>query len=101
MASRTDLQSLLESILGSNNVYYQPPSGHEMSYPAIVYERSDISTAFAGNLPYKLTKQYRITVIDANPDSIIPDAIAALPSCVFDRNFKSGQLNHDVFTIQF
>lgn len=101
MASRTDLQVELESILGSSNVYFQPPSGFQMAYPAIVYERSDINTSFADDLPYTHTKEYRITVIDVDPDSVIPDAIAAMPRCVFERAFKSNQLNHDVFTILY
>ena len=99
MASRTDLQTLLETICPV--VYFQPPPDHEMVYPCIVYSRSDINTEFADDLPYKHTKRYSITVIDPDPDSTIPDDISMLPRCTFDRAFKSDQLNHDVFTILF
>lgn len=101
MAQRLDLQTLLETLLGSENVYFQPPPGFMMSYPCIVYNRSNIRSKFADNVPYKLQKEYTITVIDANPDSEIPDKIAALPQCIFDRPFKSDNLNHDVFNILF
>ena len=37
MANRLDLQALLEDLLGSRNVYYQPPESVKMNYPAIVY----------------------------------------------------------------
>lgn len=101
MGQRLDLQTLLESILGSENVYFQPPPNFEMSYPCIVYNRSDIRAKHGDNFPYKRDKQYSITVIDANPDSEIPDQIAALPQCAFDRHFTSENLNHDVFNILF
>lgn len=99
MGSRLDLQNILELLLGNTNVYFQPPPSFQMSYPCIVYNRSDIDTAFANNQPYKHEKQYTVTVIDANPDSLIPDKVAALPRCSFDRAFKTDQLNHDVFTL--
>lgn len=101
MGQRLDLQTLLEGLLGSGNVYFQPPSGFEMSYPCIVYHRSNIRTKFGDDIPYALFKEYTITVIDANPDSIIPDKVANLPRCLFDRNFRSDSLNHDVFNILF
>lgn len=99
MGSRLELHAVLVAELGSANVYFQPPSGHQIQYPCIIYHRNDIDTDFADNLPYTLTKQYSVTVVDADPDSDIPDKIAALPACTFNRAFKSNQLNHDVFTI--
>lgn len=101
MGSRTELQTLLETLLGSSNVYFQPPSGFLLAYPCITYFRNDIDTKYADNAPYSLTKEYSITVIDADPDSDIPDKIAALPRSRFDRSFKAGDLNHDVFTLYF
>ena len=41
MANRLDLQALLEDLLGSRNVYYQPPESDKMNYPAIVYALED------------------------------------------------------------
>jgi len=101
MASRTDLQTLLESTLGSSNVYFQPPPSLQMGYPCIVYSRSDIDTAYAANLPYKLTNEYELIAIDSDPDSDIPDNLAALPRCAFSRAYQADQLNHYVFTIIF
>jgi hypothetical protein len=101
MAPRLDLQTLLEALLGSERVYFQPPPSFMMSYPCIVYNRSNIRSKHGDNLPYKLDNQYTITVIDANPDSDIPNKVAALPRCAFDRHFTSDNLNHDVFNILF
>lgn len=72
-----------------------------MLYPAIVYERDSANTDFAGNKPYLSVKRYQVTVIDADPDSDIPDKIAALSQCLFDRHFNANGLNHDVFTLYF
>ena len=101
MGLRLDLQTLLETILGSNNVYFQPPPGYLMSYPCIIYNRSSIRTKHADNVPYTFINQYTVTVIDANPDSVIPRKIAELPQCVLDRHFTSDNLNHDVFNLLF
>lgn len=101
MGLRTELQTLLESLLGSDKVYFQPPSGHTLSYPCIVYTRSNIRAKFADDIPYKLQKEYTITVIYQDPDSVIPDKISKLPRCVFDRQFKTDNLNHDVFNILY
>jgi len=99
MADRLELHQLLLTIC--SNVYFQPPSADKMIYPCIKYERSRFSSRFADNLPYNSHKQYTITVIDPNPDSMIPDAIVALPQCIHDRSYKADNLNHDVFNIYF
>ena len=101
MGNRLDLQSLLETALGSDKVYFQPPPSFQMIYPCIVYQRSNAITSFADNNPYLYQKQYAITVIDKDPDSLIPDKIAKFPKCIFDRNFVTDNLNHDVFILFF
>lgn len=101
MGSRLELQTLLETILGSRNVYYQPPASLIMKYPAIVYSRDDIKSIFANDSVYNINKSYELIVIDKNPDSIIVDRISALPSCRFNRNYTADNLNHDSFTIRF
>ena len=85
--------------MGSRNVYFQPPENIKMKYPAIVYTRSDIKNTYADNEVYKQDNVYQITVIDANPDSDIVKKISKLPMCRYNRNFKSDNLNHDVFVI--
>lgn len=101
MGLRLDLQTKLETLLGSANVYFQPPPGFMLSYPCIIFSRSNIRTKFADNLPYLHRKQYTITVIDANPDSEIPDRVSKMESTVFDRHFTTSNLNHDVFLTLF
>lgn len=99
MASRLKLQTKLEEILGSRNVYYQPPASVKMKYPAIVYRRKDIDTRFANNVVYMQSSSYEVVLIDKNPDSEFVDKILRLPYCSYDRHYTSDNLNHDVFTI--
>lgn len=101
MASRLELHEVLCKILGSRNVYFQPPASVKMQYPAIVYERSDIQTQYADNNPYLQSLQYQVTVIDKNPDSEIVTEVSKLPLCRFDRHYTADNLNHDVFTLYF
>jgi hypothetical protein len=101
MGSRLSLQALLEEILESPHVYFQPPADVQMVYPCIVYQRDRADTKFAGNAPYRYTKRYQVTHISKDPDSAVPDKIAALPGCTFDRFFVADKLNHDVFSVYF
>lgn len=101
MGQRLSLHQILKTILGSNNVYFQPPATVNLNYPCIVYRRSDIDTAFADDSPYITNKQYQVTIIDPNPDSLIPDKVGQLRKCVFDRHFTAANLNHDVYNLYY
>lgn len=101
MASRLELQSMLEKLLGSRNVYFQPPSSIRMNYPAIVYSRKDIDNVYANNDTYLQTKAYNVIVIDKNPDSEIVEKVSILPKCRFDNHYVADNLNHDAFTLYF
>lgn len=100
-ALRLDLQAIFETLLGSSNVYFQPPADVQMQYPAIVYQRDQADTEFADNNPYRYTQRYSVTVIDRDPDSDIPAKVASLPQCVFNRFFAANELNHDVFILYY
>lgn len=101
MALPSDLHAVLVGILESSNVYFQPPSTLVMQYPCIVYSRSRRVTNHANNVPYRHVKSYVVTVIDADPGSEIPEKIADLPMCSFDRHYTTNNLNHDVYTLFF
>lgn len=101
MASRLELQTELEEILGSRNVYFQPPESVKMKYPAIRYSLSSIENRHADNRAYKQTKAYELILIDPNPDSEYIDKLSQLPYCRFDRFYPADNLNHYVFTIYY
>ena len=101
MPSRIELQAMLEELIGSRNVYYQPPESIRMQYPAIVYSRSKIEDEFANNLVYKRAIAYEVIVIDKDPDSEIVEKVSFLPLCKHDKHYTADNLNHDVFTLYY
>lgn len=99
---RSELQALLDSLLPEGKrAYFQPPASKELSYPCIIYKRSDRDIDHADNAPYNHRKRYQIVVVDENPDSEIPEQVAALPTASFDRHYAANSLNHDVYNIFF
>ena len=101
MGSRLELHEELVKILGSRNVYFQPPESLKMSYPAIRYVRVPIINEFANNSVYKQSQSYEITLIDYDPESPVFEALSKLPTCRHNRHYQSDNLNHDVFTIYY
>ena len=101
MDRRPNLQTLLENVLGSHNVYFQPPPTVQIKYPAIIYSREDIDNTYADNAVYFNKIGYQLTVVDRNPDSKIVDKVSKLPMCRLNRHYTSDNLNHDVFTIYY
>ena len=98
-----ELQTLLEGLLESPNVYFQPPPNLTMQYPCIVYAQDNAKTEFAGNKLYSRTKRYQLTAIGRNPDVImlISDDIAQLPLSNLNRIFTADNLHHHVFNLYF
>lgn len=97
-SSRLELHAKLVELLGSDNVYYQPPESIQIKYPAIIYERSGIPVVYKDNIQYLKRYKYQITVVDKDPDSPIVEKMSSFKFTRFDRHFVSDGLNHDVFT---
>lgn len=101
MANRLDLQTLFEELLGSRNVYYDPPESVKMQYDAIKYSRDKIDNEYANDSVYMQNLRYEVTAIYRDPDSELPRKLSRLPKCAFDRHYVSDNLHHDVFTLYF
>ena len=101
MERRLELQSKLEEILGSSDVYFQPPESIRLSYPCILYELSSINTLRADDRMYANMRQYLVTLIDPDPDSIYIDKILDMKYCRFDRFFVTDNLNHYTFILYY
>ena len=102
MGQRLDLDTLLKQILGSDAVYFQPPTTIEMEYPCFVFNRDDVNVQYADNGSYSVDFKYQVTLISRTPNS--EDTIKKLiaqPLCSYDRFFRINNLNHDVFTLYF
>jgi hypothetical protein len=99
MAQRLQLHQLLETL--APKVYFQPPTNVKLEYPCIIYKRDFADTKFADNEPYAHKRRYMVMVIDQNPDSEIPEKVAALPMSLFNRFYTVDNLNHDVYIVYY
>lgn len=102
MANRLDLQSELEGLLGSRNVYFNPPESLKMKYPCIRYSEGSPYTRRANNGVYMLVHRYEGVIIDPNPDSVIAESmLATFQMCSLGSPYPADNLNHFPFTIYY
>lgn len=102
MADRLDLQSTLEELLGSRNVYFQPPSSITMKYDAIRYNLAGKDLKRANNRIYSNINRYDGVVITKNPDSTLPDLILeTFEMASVGSPYTADNLNHFPFTIYY
>lgn len=104
--NRLVLHDIFIDILGTrgkpvSRVYFQPPPSIKMEYPCIIYKRDDVQNFFSNDALYFGMKQYSVTVIDKNPDSLIHDKILSLRYCSFSTHFEIDGLNHDVYKLYY
>lgn len=98
---RLKLHEELCEILGSRNVYFQPPESINMKYPAITYSRSDVNNKHAADGVYDQTIKYKVTVLDSDPDSIIVEKLTKFKFAIYDRHYVANGINHDQFTVSY
>lgn len=97
---RLFLQSLLKELPDTKSVYFQPPANVRLVYPAIVYRWSGDSDLYADDQIYKSERKYTLTIIDTNPDSVIPDIFKRnFAKCRFDTSYTRDGLHHWVYTL--
>jgi len=99
--TRIELQTLLEEILGSSNVWFKAPPKEKLHYPCIIYSYNGTRTYRANNGRYLKHREYLLTLITDNPDSELIEKMEDLPFCTWDRQFVSGNKYHNVFSIYF
>ena len=99
MADRLELHSVLQELLGSSNVYYQPPESIKMQYDAIRYSKKNIASKYANDRKYSMTDCYEVIVISRLPDNPVIKKLLSLPYCSYNRHYIADNLHHDVLTI--
>lgn len=99
MADRLELHSVLQELLGSSNVYYQPPESIKMQYDAIRYSKKTIDSKYANDRKYSMIDCYEVVVISRLPDNPVIKKLLSLPYCSYDRHYVADNLHHDVLTI--
>lgn len=85
LSTRIELQRYLERVLGSKNVYFEPPETLKMRYPCIVYNLSRMNPTNADNLSYRVSQEYDIQYITREPEVDIPMRLA------YTKRFRAGQ----------
>ncbi len=99
---RLAFHEILVELLGSRNVYFQPPSSGKIQYPCIIYSLNDIYTKQANNQLYGKRVCYSVMLIGNDiTKSETFEKLLQLPLCKFNRHYTADNLNHDVFSIYY
>lgn len=104
MSRRHDLNDKLSTLkeFGIKKVLFQPPPNVQMEYPAIVYTTKSTYTTNADNKVYTGHRFYQVTLIDPNPDTPYIDKLLDMFQMIKHvNNFKTSNLNHDVFDLYY
>ena len=98
---RLNLHDELKAVLGSSNVYFQPPPTLTMKYPCIIYKIDDMDGVHANDRRYLSNKRYLVTIVDKNPETLLLDKLLELPYCSFENHFVFDNLNHYVCLLYY
>lgn len=102
MDRRPQLHQLLKSLFnGTPHVYHNPPASVKMEFPCIVYKVSGFPDEHADNIRYFEHREWDLTVIDPDPDSLLREKVAKLKWCRFVRPYVADNLNHFVFNLHY
>lgn len=101
MGTREALDALLCEILGTDNVYFQPPENVKIQYPCIIYSINGNFERHANNKTYHRTREYDLLYITRDPDDEMIDTIADLPLCGMGKPYVLENLHHYPYTIYF
>lgn len=102
MASRLELHEELCEVLGTRNVYFNPPEGVKMKYNAIRYELAGKDLVYANNKVYRIVNKYDGVLITTEADTTIPDDILnRFEMSSFGRPYIADNLYHYPFTIYY
>lgn len=100
MANRLELHT--ELLTFHPNVYFQPPSTIQMTYPCIVYNKTGKDKKFGNNGVYLSKQEYNLMVIEKDPDSVVADNIEKhFQYCAIDQYYTVDNLNHTTLTLYY
>lgn len=102
MGSRLNLQSELEELLGSDRVYFQPPSSVTLKYPCIVYNLDNTYVAPADNAKYMKFNRYHVKHMYKNYDNQLKDVILDHFQMIsHDNEMIADSIYNDDFTLYY
>lgn len=96
---RKTLHQNLINVLGTNQVFYEPPETVRMSYPSIVYSKGRINSMYAENKRYRNYTSYTIIVISKTPDLDVVNKILDWEYASYNRGYKADNLYHEVINV--
>ncbi len=99
MFKRIETQTYLETLLGSRNVYWQPPENLKLEYPAIVYSRGSLDNKTANNKVYFQGVPYDGVVISKDPEIAVIEKLSLLNNVSMSKPYVFDGLHHIPFTI--
>lgn len=88
-----------DPILNAPAVYFQPPPTVQMVYPAIRYKKDGGRIRHADNGSYHLHQKYLLTIIDPDPDSLIPNEVMKLSGVAYVNDYTANGLHHTVLSV--
>lgn len=99
---RLILQHKLVALLGSSNVYFQPPNKTMLKYPCFIYRREATKVFRADDKGYLKTPKYTLMYVTKNPDDPMIDRILdEFEHIEHDRFFVQDNLNQHSYTLYF
>lgn len=108
MKTRITLDQRLRDVLTATDVdvttghiYYQPPSGHRICYPAVVYKLLTQRPIYADNSLYGVWDNYEIQVICEKVDHPLVRAISEAFDLPISNMYVSNRLYHYIFNLNW
>lgn len=102
MGTRLELHEKLCSLLGTRNVYFQPPENVKIKYPCFVYHLNAGSEDHADNRRYRFLRRYQVTYITPNADDPLPSQFGDhFEKCRYGSDYTSDNLYHSNFDLYY
>lgn len=92
-------QEFVEILGNAKHVYFMPPNGTRMCYPAIVYYVGGGNDIHADNTRYLPRTTFDVTLIESAPLSARVDAIRGLRYASYVASFKKDGFHQHKFKI--
>lgn len=99
---RLEFHELLCTMLGSRNVYFQPPETIKLHYPCIVYSAGEDPIRYADNHHYLKADCYEVQIIAKDPTLELFETFTSKWQYAREKvPFTADNLNHHNYTVYF
>ena len=99
---RLEFHEQLCTMLGSRNVYFQPPATIKLHYPCIVYSAGEDPVRYADNNHYLKADCYEVQIIAKDPTFELFETFTSKWQYAREKPpFTADNLNHHNYTVYF